>query len=172
MPVREYTEVRNPRWANAESTHIDCEVFFVGQEALGFQPYTAAESDPGWPHSEEIFARAAAGDFGTVAPYVAPPAPIPAAISRRQFFQALASAPYSAITKAEALAAVRTGALPAQLNVLVALITDEDERFEAEMLLAGATEFQRAHPRVASIATAYGWSTAQTDDFFRFAGNL
>ncbi len=48
-------------------------------------PFTACASDPGHPHGENIFARAVAGDFGPIAPYV-PPAPlVPDRVSSRQF---------------------------------------------------------------------------------------
>jgi hypothetical protein len=74
MIALEYSvpEGSTPRWANAEGTQIDIDVFFPH---LGLTvPYTAAQSDPGYPHSEEIFERAAAGEFGPITPYV-PPAP-------------------------------------------------------------------------------------------------
>lgn len=57
-----------PRWANQEQTLIDLEVYFPHLDKL--VPYTAAQEDPGWEHSEEIFWRAAGGEFGPVADYV------------------------------------------------------------------------------------------------------
>ena len=58
------TSVRNPRWANSEHTAISCAVKFdhMKQEAL----FTATPTDPE-PYGREIFARAAAGEFGLVA---------------------------------------------------------------------------------------------------------
>jgi hypothetical protein len=63
-----YTDVAAPRFANAEQTQIDCLVVFP---SLGPAPtpYTAAELDPGAEHSEEIFKRCLAGEFGPVAPF-------------------------------------------------------------------------------------------------------
>ncbi|MFC5358267.1 hypothetical protein [Azospirillum himalayense] len=97
-------------------------------------------------------------------PERAPAGPVPAVISDRQFFQALAMDGY--ITPAEALAAVRTGELPAVLADLIAHM-DEDERFGAEMLLSGATEFRRDHPMTIAIGGARGLTDGEVDDFFR-----
>ncbi|AWJ86316.1 hypothetical protein TSH58p_22630 (plasmid) [Azospirillum sp. TSH58] len=100
----------------------------------------------------------------------APPlAPAPPAISDRQFFQALALDGY--ITQAEALAAVRTGALPPVLADLLDHM-DGDERFGAEMLLSGATEFRRDHPMTVAIGEARGMTPIEVDDFFRRAAAL
>ena len=65
-----YTSVAAPRFANAEQTMIDCLVVFpsISKEPLA---YTSAEVDSGAEHSEEIFRRCLAGEFGTVAPFVA-----------------------------------------------------------------------------------------------------
>lgn len=71
MPKLEYmvpADAGNPEWANKERTQINITVSFphLGGEEVR---YTAAKSDPGWEHSEEIFERAAAGEFGKVAPF-------------------------------------------------------------------------------------------------------
>ncbi len=68
-----FSEVTNPQWANAEQTAIDCTVVFdhIGEPV----PFTANPLDP-LAHGREIFERAAAGEFGPVADYVAPP-PLP-----------------------------------------------------------------------------------------------
>lgn len=63
-----YTSVANPRFANAEGTLIDCEVVFPERSRVPL-PFSAAEVDPGWEHSEEIFRRCIAGEFGPVAPF-------------------------------------------------------------------------------------------------------
>lgn len=104
-----------------------------------------------------------------VAEYEARPAPVPEVISDRQFFQALAIDGY--ITTAEALAAVRTGDLP---SVLAELLDHMDgaERFGAEMLLSGATEFRRDHPMTIAIGEARGMTADEVDDFFRRAAAL
>jgi hypothetical protein len=101
--------------------------------------------------------------------YVAPPAPVPAVISDRQFFQQLAIV--GIITQAEALAAVMTGTIPA---ILLAFIADlpADQQFGAKMVLCGATQFLRVHPLTASIGASQGMDPVQIDDFFRAANVL
>jgi len=63
-----YSTVTSPAWANAENTIIDAIVSF---DALGEIPFSASQND-NEEHSKEIFARCVAGEFGEVAPYVAP----------------------------------------------------------------------------------------------------
>ena len=94
---------------------------------------------------------------------------VPAVISDRQFFQQLAIV--GTITQAEALAAVKTGAIPAILSGFLAALPEAD-RFAAEMLLSGATEFYRAHPLTVSVGTAQGMTAEQIDAFFIAAAAL
>jgi hypothetical protein len=63
-----------PQYSNADGTFIDLDVKFVEMDAV--IRYTASQNDPGWPHSEEMYARAISGEFGPISPY-APPAPDP-----------------------------------------------------------------------------------------------
>ena len=58
-------ESPQPRWANAEQTMVDVRVIFPHIDMTA-RNYTAAQSDPGWEHSEEIFARVVAGEFGPI----------------------------------------------------------------------------------------------------------
>ncbi|MET4190672.1 MULTISPECIES: hypothetical protein [unclassified Bradyrhizobium] len=108
-------------------------------------------------------------DGNTPLPYVAPPAPVPGSISDRQFFQQLAIS--GIITQAEALAAVKTGEVPAALQALVSGMPTADQ-FNAQMILSGATTFLRDHPMTVAIGMGYGWSSGQVDDFFRAAAAL
>lgn len=68
-----YSQVKNPQWANAEQTLITCEVLFdhIPNE---FLPFTAVASGD-YDYTHEIFARCVAGEFGTIAAYVAPQQP-------------------------------------------------------------------------------------------------
>lgn len=65
-----YTTVINPRWGNPEHTVINCEVNFdfLPEEMVNF---TASPTDVE-SYSQEIYARAIAGDFGPVSEYVSP----------------------------------------------------------------------------------------------------
>lgn len=76
-----YTTVKNCRWANQEQTLIDCEVDF-DDLVEEFIPFTASPNDF-HGHGQEIYARAIAGDFGSVAAYTPPPEPT---LEERQFF--------------------------------------------------------------------------------------
>lgn len=96
----------------------------------------------------------------TVTEYVS----VPEEISDRQFAMGLAIA--GLITQAEALAFVKTGEVPTALQTMIDAIADADARFEAEMLVSGATIFKRSHPLVSMIASQVGWTEQQTDQFW------
>jgi hypothetical protein len=104
-----------------------------------------------------------------IAPYVPPLPPVPD-ISDRQFFQQMAIE--GTIMRDEALAAVKTGSIPTSLQTIVDGIQDQAQRFTAEMLLSGATTFQRSHPLTDAIGQATGRAPEQIDDFFRSAAQL
>lgn len=71
--IIEYTNARNPVWANAQQTTIDIEVNFEHLD----EEYVLFTADPldVEAHSVEIYNRAVAGDFGAIADYT-PPADI------------------------------------------------------------------------------------------------
>ncbi len=100
----------------------------------------------------------------------APPPPVPASISDRQFAHVLAL--QGLITQEESLAWVKTGDVPAALQALVDEIPDPTIKFSAQMLLAGATVFERDHPMTAQLAAGLGMSSAQVDDLWRAAAAL
>jgi hypothetical protein len=101
--------------------------------------------------------------------FLNPPPPVPRSISDRQFFQQLAM--QAVISQDDALAAVRTGTIPAPLQHLIDGLP-ADQQFAATMIVSGATIFERNHPLTSAIGTRYGWSSGQVDDFFRAAGAL
>jgi hypothetical protein len=103
-----------------------------------------------------------------IRPYV-PPTPeavAPEAISRRQFFQVLAEPPYERITKAEALAAVQLGTIPAAFQAFIAVLPAE-QQFGATMLLAGADTFEFAHPISVTFGAEQGWTEEQRAQLWR-----
>lgn len=65
-----YTQVKNPQWATAEHTAINCEVDFddLLEELV---PFTAVASGD-CEHSHQIFAECVAGKYGQIAEYVEP----------------------------------------------------------------------------------------------------
>lgn len=65
------TSLKNPVWADAEHTLIDCVITTsqFGDEEL---PFTASPNDCE-PHGQAIYADIVAGNYGDIAEYVAPP---------------------------------------------------------------------------------------------------
>lgn len=101
-----------------------------------------------------------------------PPPPVdrvPEEISDRQFFQALAM--QGAVTQAEALAAVKTGEIPASLQAFVDQMP-EKLKFSAEMVISGATVFHRSNPMTAALAEGMGWTPEQVDALWLAASKL
>lgn len=88
-------------------------------------------------------------------------------ISDRQFYQQAAIDGY--ISQADALAAVQTGFIPGPLQAIVDQISDADEKFNAQMILSGATTFYRDHPLTDQIGAALGMAPEGIDQFFRSA---
>ncbi|MFN7634739.1 MAG: hypothetical protein ACK5PI_08500, partial [Acetobacteraceae bacterium] len=87
-------------------------------------PFTATAEDSE-PIGRALFGAAIAGEFGPVTYYVPPPPPrvappVPEVISQRQLLIALAAAGF--ISAEEALAAARTGAVPAAIAGLFDLL--------------------------------------------------
>ena len=157
-------EWRNPKF-NVFGT-VDVE---INHPAYGWVWFTAS------PDDTEVGMRMLHDEViavGNIAPYEPPPeqpVPVPEEISRRQFYQVLAKA--GKITKAEALAAIQYGAIPAALQTIIDGMMNEEDAFEAQMLLAGATTFYRSHPFVLVIAITHRMTEAEMDDLWR-AGSV
>jgi hypothetical protein len=66
-----YTDIKNPRWNDAEHITIECEVNFnhLPEE---YVPFTAHPDDV-MPYSKQIFDECVAGQWGEVVEYVPPP---------------------------------------------------------------------------------------------------
>lgn len=67
------TSIKNPRWANAEQTAVDCEITTsqFNDEVL---PFTASATDSE-AHCRIIFNNIITGQYGTIAEYVPPVEP-------------------------------------------------------------------------------------------------
>ena len=68
-----YTDIKNPKWTNAEHTAIDCEVDFDDLREE-YVPFTALPSGD-YEHSHQIFTECVEGKWGQIAEYTAPPVP-------------------------------------------------------------------------------------------------
>lgn len=137
--------------------------FIIAHPGSGL-PYHVTADDPLWAEYRQ---EALTAPLEPEAPPA--PTPPPGSISDRQFFQMLAV--LGLIEQGEALAAVKTGDMPMPLQVLLENVPMQD-RFAAEMLLSGATSFDRSHPLVPMLGFAFGWSASQLDDFWREAAKL
>lgn len=69
METRTLAYGRDPVWVTEDKTALNLIVSFV--ELNGEMPFTATLYDD-LPHGRDIFARACAGEFGTIADYVPP----------------------------------------------------------------------------------------------------
>jgi hypothetical protein len=108
---------------------------------------------------------------------------VPPTISDRQFYQALATPPPETespsglkpkppkITQEEALKAVKTGELPADIVTAIKTLPPE-EQFGAEMMMSGAGGFDRKHPSTDALMASLGYTPEEADDFWRLAGTL
>jgi len=97
------------------------------------------------------------------------PPPVPAAISRRQLLIALAQA--KLITEAEALAAARTGEVPAVISKVFAALP-KDQALAAQITWATMTVVERDHPLIQAVIHAKIATPEQIDALFREAATL
>lgn len=145
------------------------------EEGIFLIPAGATDIAPPAPQ-EGFVVRFAGGAWG-YSPIEAPELPpteeptpyTPPSISDRQFFHILAID--SLITEAEALTAVKTGDAPAAFETFIESLP-EGERFNARMLLEGATTFERNHPLTAAFGGMYGMTSGEIDDLWRRASAL
>ncbi|MCA3668710.1 MAG: hypothetical protein INF10_06180 [Methylobacterium sp.] len=153
-----------PRWVNAEHSMLDVRIIFPSLSAEpGVQ--TCAASDPGWEHTEEIFARAVAGEFGPIAPYVPPPLPVPAAITRRQCARELFER--GLITGPEMVAMAQFGTPPESVAASFDAITPDADRYRAFSDFAADT-YDRSNQAYWKAMSVLAPGDAH-DDFFRAA---
>jgi hypothetical protein len=97
------------------------------------------------------------------------PPPVPSAVSRRQLLIALTAA--GLITEAEALAAAKTGDVPAAIDTVFAKLPKEDA-LAARITWATMTQVERDHPLVQAIIDAQIAPAEQVDALFRAAAQL
>jgi hypothetical protein len=97
------------------------------------------------------------------------PPPVPSAISRRQFLIALMQA--GLITDAEALAAAKTGEVPAAIDAVFARLPPE-QALAARITWATMTAVERDHPLIQAVIDAKIATAEQADALFRQAAEL
>jgi hypothetical protein len=150
----EFTSVVHPTWADRDHTVINVLVSFGG---LGEVPFTASAQDT-TPHGQEIWARAIAGEFGEVAPYVAPPESEP-------------EVPQT-VTRAQGKAALIQAGLWPAVQAYVQGIADPTQQALAEVALHDTLEWHRSSPFLGAAAAQLGLTDDDLDDLFRAAGTI
>lgn len=106
--------------------------------------------------------------------YIPPPEPepvvtVPKTISDRQFFQGLAN--LGKITQQEALAAVKTGDIPAAMETFISTM-DANTQFDVRMNLSGATQFNRDHILVDTFGQFMAMTPQQLDELWIYCATL
>ena len=138
----EILSARNPRYNDAGG--IDLEVSLKG--VAGYIPFTAS-ADDSEAHGRELYARATAGAFGDIQPYVAPAPPVVSLVD----------------AKAAKLVSIRNGAesflqsLALEYGAMEKLTWDQ-QAAEADALVADPSA---PAPLVRSIAAARGMSVLE-----------
>lgn len=160
----------NPVWANAEHTAITLLVNF--EEFDDNQIEFTARPDDVMDYGVELFNNASNGDYGIVAPYVAPPAPpipVPSEISARQFL--IAAGVNGIISQDEAVEAATAGTVPPAIQAVFDTLSG-DEKFAAQITWAKMTTIPRADPLVTAVGAAFSMTSDQLDAFYIQAATL
>jgi hypothetical protein len=126
---------------------------------LNGYPYHVIESDP-------LFAEVAAAAEGVdlpLEPQPEQPPPAPVTLTARQLFAALALT--GMITEAEALAAGRTGEVPAAVEAVFATLPPQDA-FLARLTWATMRDVPRNHPLIGAMIAAEVATDEQVDALF------
>lgn len=98
-----------------------------------------------------------------------PPTPVPVEITARQFLIQLAIS--GIITSVEALAAAKSGEVPAAIDAIFDTLSYPDA-LGARITWARMTTVPRSDPLFAIAGPALGLSNEYLDDFFRAAGAI
>lgn len=99
-----------------------------------------------------------------------PPAPAPPIVlTNRQLFAALALTGF--ITEADALAAGRTGAVPAAIDAVFGVLPEQDA-FLARLTWATMREVTRDHPLIAAMIAANLATAEQVDAIFTLGASI
>jgi hypothetical protein len=136
------------------------------------------ETKQGWPYhvtaDDPLFSEVAQAAQGKELP----PEPVPSAaappvqptvISRRQLILALHGA--GLITSGEALAAAKTGDVPAAIDAVFAQLPP-DQALAARVTWASMVEVRRDHPLIQAMIDAQLATARQVDELFRAAAAL
>ena len=104
------------------------------------------------------------GDLYDGTAFSPPQAPVPRALSRRQFIVGMLTEGFITAADADALSA--TGAIPAPFAAVAAQLP-ADQQVIARVTIRTATEFYRDNPLMIAGLGVVGATEAQLDEFFR-----
>ena len=62
--------------------------------------------------------------------------------------------------------------MPPALQAVIDNVSDDEERFDLDMAVSGATTFERSNPSTESLAAALGWSSDQMDELWTYAASI
>ena len=144
-------DARNPAY-NQNGT-IDLE---IQHPRFGWIPFTADPNDSE-PVGRDLYAKALAGDFGSIAVYVAPPPPTAAELLEAEREAMVCS-------RFQAKAALAAAGL---LTAAEAAVAQADQI--AQLAWSDAVEFRRNSPTILTLAPALSLTDEQIDDLFRAA---
>lgn len=147
-------------YANASRTLIDMDVSVDGAAAFPFTYY----ADDVAPMTAEITALLAGGNY-SIGDYVAPAAPVPASVTRRQMLIGLTQNGF--ISSAEAIAAAATGTVPSAVQTVFDTLSTQAEKDAAAITWASMSVCERNNSLVAALAASQNLTDAEVDDLFR-----
>ncbi|NYT38856.1 hypothetical protein ERD78_18930 [Allopusillimonas soli] len=145
----QYTEVSNLHYTASDGSLIGMDVFFV--ELGETVPFNACAADIE-AHGVELYNRAVAGDFGPIAPFVAPAPIIPQRVTAAQ----------------GGIALIQAGLMDA----VQAAVDDAQTPAEVKWAWAKARDWERPSPALAYLADKAGITSAQMDDLFTAAAQI
>lgn len=141
--------VANAQWADAAHTAIRCDVQF--NEIDGANPFCASADDP-MDYGAQLFADLAAGKYGAIAEYVAPPTPVPQRVSAAQGGIALINANL--------------------MDAVQAAVNAADTPATVKWAWERAQDWERPSLALAYLADKAGITSAQMDDLFIAAAQI
>jgi hypothetical protein len=140
---------RNPCWADVAQTKIALEAIVPWIPGEWINMIVHADYDSAYGRS--LFTAAAAGDFGAVSGFVAPPTAIPTSVTRRQFKLALLEIDL--------------------LDEVEEIVSTSSDRY-LQINWSEAQNFERSNQFVLQMAAALGKTDTETDALFILAGTL
>lgn len=154
----------NPKWSSEDHATID---LLLTHPVFGKIWFTANPNDLE-AYGRDLFFRSVAGEFGPIATYNAPPAPVPATISRRQCAAEMLRR--GMITGGEAIAMTATATPPKMVETVFAAMPEPAQTMARIDFAAAA--YERPNSLLVSLMEGTGATMADIDEFFRSAASI